>query len=134
MDEGSLRADDDEVDAERPRKAEQTLSVLATDGMALAELRDPRISRRRVELGQRRRLTELPCERMLASPGADEENAHAPSLVVSPESPVLLGRAKTEQRQDTGSLDIRRYRGDRGRRDAKRLQPAKRGRTSRRDH
>jgi hypothetical protein len=47
---------------------------------------------------------------------------------------VLVGRAKTEQRKDAGSPDSGFYRDSRGRRDAKRLQPAKRCLIFRRGH
>jgi hypothetical protein len=54
--------------------------------------------------------------------------------VVASGEPVPLGRAKTEQRKDAGSVDSFSYRRDRGRRDAKRLQPDERCRISRSGH
>ena len=48
--------------------------------------------------------------------------------MVAPGRGVLLGRAKTEQRKDAGSGHGFGYGRDRGRRDAKRLQPDERRR------
>ena len=71
-----LGADHDELHVEAPREREQALAVLRPDGMAVAEPRDPRVPRRRMELRQARRPREAPGERVLAAPGADEEHLH----------------------------------------------------------
>jgi hypothetical protein len=66
----------DEVDSEAPAEPEEPLDVVCTDGMAGAELGDARITRRRVELAERWALNELPCERVLAASGPDDEDVH----------------------------------------------------------
>ena len=42
-----LGPDDDEVGADRPRELEQAVAVLCSDRVALTELRDARVARRR---------------------------------------------------------------------------------------
>ena len=54
-DERALRADDDQVGAERARQLTQPLAVLGSHWVARREAGDPRVPRRRVELRERRR-------------------------------------------------------------------------------
>ena len=91
-DERQLGADHDEVDVERAREAEQALGVVGADGMAFGERGDSRIAGRSVELGQERRLRELPGERMLATPRADDQDPHRASLRSAPPSHVSRPR------------------------------------------
>jgi len=51
--------------------------------VAVGEPSDPRVSGRCMQLGQRRRLGELPGKRVLTATGADEENTHCASLSAS---------------------------------------------------
>ena len=73
---GSSGPDDDEIHLERARQAEQPLGVVRANRMALGEVGDARIPRRGVQRRQRRRLRELPDERMLATARPDDEDAH----------------------------------------------------------
>ena len=73
-----LRADHDEVDVECAGKREQALAVLRSDRVTRAEAGDARIPGRRVELSQLVRLAQLPGERVLAPPGADQQHLHRP--------------------------------------------------------
>ena len=82
-DKRSLGTDDDEIDVERPREREQPLPIAGADRVAVGKSCDPGVPGSRMELRQRRRLDELPRKRVLATTGADEENAHRASLVLS---------------------------------------------------
>ncbi len=66
-DERVLRAHDDEVEPERRGEIDERLRVGGAHRMALAERCEPRIPRSGVQLGEERRLRDLPGERMLAS-------------------------------------------------------------------
>ena len=80
-DERKLGPDDDEIDLERARQSEDSLGVLGADRMTLGDRGDTRVAGCGVELGQRRRLRELPGERVLTTAGADDENPHRASLM-----------------------------------------------------
>ena len=75
-DQGRLGAHDDEIDGEEPRQPEQALCVVGSDRMAGREGRDSGIARRSMELGQPGRRREPPRECVLATPRADDEDAH----------------------------------------------------------
>ena len=75
-DERRLGPDHDEVGGEAAREAEQALTVLGPDRVAVAELRDPGIPGRGVERSEARSLRELPRERMLAPARPDQEHLH----------------------------------------------------------
>ena len=77
-DERRLRADHDEV-----AKPEQALGIPGADGVALSDAGDPGIPGGGVERLEARALGELPGERMLATPGADDQDPHAPSLLAA---------------------------------------------------
>ena len=82
---------------ERPSSA---LGVVGADRVALGEGGDSRVSRGSMELGQERRLRELPRERVLTTPRSDDENAHRGSLRSTLRSrhaergPQLVSRAR----------------------------------------
>ena len=59
---------------------EEALAVLGAHGMAAAERGDARVAGGGVELVEIRRLAELPRERVLASPRADQEHLHTRTL------------------------------------------------------
>jgi hypothetical protein len=71
-----LRAHDHEVGVDRARQRQEALAVLRADGMASAESGDPRVPGCGVQLVERRRLAELPGERMLASARAHQQHLH----------------------------------------------------------
>ena len=79
-DERALRPDDDQIDAEGMRKCEDTFRVFCPNRVAVAETRDSGIPGGGVEIGDGGRLGELPGQRVLPPPGADEENPHDSSL------------------------------------------------------
>lgn len=81
--EGRLGTDDDEIDVQGVREPEEALRVLGPDRVALAERRDPRASRRRMQLDAAVP-RQTPRERMLAPARPDQENPHRPSLVTPP--------------------------------------------------
>ena len=62
-------------------ETEQPLRVVRPDRMTLGDRGDPRVPGCGVQLRQRRRLRELPGERMLATARADDEYPHRSSLV-----------------------------------------------------
>jgi hypothetical protein len=72
----SLGTDDDEVDVERASEGEQSLAILGSDGMAGAEARNAGIAGSGMELRELGGLAELPGERVLAPPGADQQHLH----------------------------------------------------------
>ena len=78
-----LRADHDEVGLELPAKPEQALGVPGADRVALSEAGDPGIPGGGVERLEARALGDLPGERVLATPGADDQDPHAPSLLAA---------------------------------------------------
>src|SRR4051794_8284993 len=71
-----LGADDDEVDLVLAAEAEQALDVVHADRVAAAERRDPRISRRRMQLRQPLALRDLPRERVLAAARPQDQHLH----------------------------------------------------------
>ena len=71
-----LRADHGEVDLEAAREAEQALPIVRTDGMAVAETRNPGVAWGRVQLTQAGSLGELPGERVLTAPRTHDEHLH----------------------------------------------------------
>ena len=75
-DERRLGADHDEVDVERARQGQESFTVVRTDRMTRAELRDSRIAGRGVELVEVRALAQLPGERVFASARPDDEDPH----------------------------------------------------------
>lgn len=80
-DERRFGADDDELRRQRHREPEQAVAVVGANRVAPAEAGDAGIAGGGVQLGQRRALRESPGERVLARAGADEEDAHAASLL-----------------------------------------------------
>ena len=78
--ERDLGADDDEPDVQRPRERAHAIHVLRAHRVAVAELGDARIARCGVELLELGALRELPGQRVLPAPRADDEDTHAPSL------------------------------------------------------
>jgi hypothetical protein len=71
-----LGADDHEVDREPASQREQSFAVLGANRMARAEPRDAGVAGRGVEARERGALRELPRERMLTPPGADDQDFH----------------------------------------------------------
>ena len=61
-----------------PREREQALGVVRADGVAVAEPRDPRVARRRVELGERAGSARASRRARARAPRADEQHLHAP--------------------------------------------------------
>src|SRR5436190_23857940 len=59
---------------------EQALAVLRAYGMAMADLADAGVSRRRVELAAPLTLSQFPSERMLAPARPHHQNLHASSV------------------------------------------------------
>ncbi len=66
-DERNLRPDDDELDVERAGEREERLGIVGADGMTRCVSRDARVSGRGMELGQLRRLGQLPGQRVLST-------------------------------------------------------------------
>ena len=77
-DERRLRSDHREVDLERAVPAEQPLAVVRPNRVARPERGDAGIPGRRVQLLEQRALAQLPGQRVLASPRADDQHPHAP--------------------------------------------------------
>src|ERR1035441_8575237 len=75
--ERKLGPDDGQVDLHRLGEIRQLDDVLDADGKTGRERRDSRVPRRAEYVAHTRRLRELPHERVLATPGADYEEAHA---------------------------------------------------------
>jgi hypothetical protein len=79
-----LRPDDGEVDRQLATEAEQTFGIFRADRMALAEPGDAGVPGRSVQSLEARALGELPGKRVLATPGADDQDPHAASLLTVP--------------------------------------------------
>ena len=67
-----------------PAEADDGSVVGDVEGDELGDLGDAGIARRGVELGQPRRLGQLPGQRVLAPAGADEEDLHGTCAAVTP--------------------------------------------------
>ena len=76
-DERQLGPDDYEIDPELAAEAENAFGVLGANRVALAEPRDPWVSRRCMERFEARAQLELPGQRVLAAARADDEDPHA---------------------------------------------------------
>jgi hypothetical protein len=86
-DERSLRADDDEVDAELRGEGHEGGRVVCSHRMAARELGNPRVSGRRMELAEPCAACERPSERMLATARPHDQHLHAPILRVWRDEP-----------------------------------------------
>ena len=75
-DERALRPDHDEVGVEGRRKAEEAVTVVGTNRMALAERGDAGVAGGGVEVGQRGARRQAPGERVLAGARADKKHLH----------------------------------------------------------
>ena len=102
-------------DPEQRRRSRFTLGVVGAERMALGDGRDSRVPGRRVQLGQRRRLRELPGKRVLAATRSQDENAHRASLVRRHQVACLRGRSRGRALADRlrRRLDVVRRGGDR---------------------
>ena len=88
-----LRADHGEVDLQIRGKARQVLDLVDRFRHQVGDLGDARVARGAVELVELRALGELPAQRVLASPGPDDQDSHggSPSSAAS----AVIARAST---------------------------------------
>ena len=91
-DERRLGADHGQVGVDAAGEPEQGFGVVRPDGVAVADRRDPWISRRGVKPGQARCLRQLPRKRVLATARPDEEHLHR-GRVYSPSRPSIRRRS-----------------------------------------
>ena len=82
-DERAFGPDHHQVGLERQRQAQQAVGIVGAHRMAAPDRGDPRVARRRVELGQGGALPDAPGERVLARTGADDHHLHAARILGS---------------------------------------------------
>jgi hypothetical protein len=95
-DERSFRPDDDEVDFVLAAEGEQPFAVLGSNRVAVADLRDPRVSRRRVQLLAGLALGQLPRQRMLSPARPHHQNLHAQSVSKGSAARILLAMVEPD--------------------------------------
>ncbi len=90
-----LGADDGEVDLLREREGQERLDLLALEVDALRDLGAARVAGSGVELGETRRLRQLPAERVLAAAVPDDEDFHGETLSRKDPRGSTVGRSLT---------------------------------------